>query len=88
MPPLAGATLPLHNMPSQKNRVTVVKEFSPEGKVMNAAFKRAARKAVREAFALRKTILVEKDGWLVMINKEGKVVKKIRQLEAVCMPAG
>jgi len=75
-------------MSSQKDRVKVVKEFSAEGKVMNAAFQRAAKAAVREAFSLRKAILVEKDGWLVMINKDGKIVKKVSRLDPVHVPAG
>lgn len=74
-------------MASNQKRIKTREEFSPEGKAMNSAFKKATKKASKEAFSIRSTILVEKDGWLVRINKAGKVVKKIKQLEKVAVPA-
>ncbi|MBK9416337.1 MAG: hypothetical protein IPN62_03375 [Flavobacteriales bacterium] len=44
------------------------------------------KKAERLAFTVRKTIMVEKDGWLVMVNKEGKVKKKVKKLEPLVLP--
>ena len=63
------------------------KEFSAEGKAMNAAFKKAAKKARRAAFTVRKTIMMEKNGWLVMVNKDGKVVKRVKKLDKLVIPA-
>lgn len=54
---------------------------------MNVAFKKATKKAARQAFAVRKTIMIEKDGWLVMVNKEGQVVKRVKRLERLVVPA-
>lgn len=50
---------------------------------MNAAFKQAVKKAKHKAFSVRKTIMVEKNGWLVMVNKDGKVVRKVKNLESL-----
>ena len=54
---------------------------------MNAAFRKATKRAAKAAFTVRKTILIEKDGWLMMINKEGKVVRKVERLEPIKLPA-
>ena len=54
-----------------------------EGEAMNMALKKAARKATKEAFARRKTLLVERDGWLVCVNAEGRVTKRVRPIEPV-----
>ncbi|MBS1548066.1 MAG: hypothetical protein JST38_10195 [Bacteroidetes bacterium] len=70
-----------------KEKIQVRIGFSSEGNAMNAAFKKATKKAVKEAFKIRTTILVEKDGWLVAINKAGKVVKRVKRLEQVAVPA-
>ena len=53
---------------------------------MNVAFKKATKKAARQAFAVRKTIMIEKNGWLVMVNKAGKVVKRVKELERLVLP--
>ncbi|MBL7947347.1 MAG: hypothetical protein JNN32_14895 [Flavobacteriales bacterium] len=58
---------------------------SAEGIAIAKAFKKATRRAVVQAFSVRKTIMVEKDGWLVMVNKEGKVVKKVKKLEPLVL---
>lgn len=50
---------------------------------MNAALKKATRKATKEAFSLRKTLLVEKDGWLVYVNAKGQIRKRLRKVEPV-----
>lgn len=47
---------------------------------MNKIFQQATRKAMREAFKVRKTIMIEKDGWLVMVNKAGRVVRRVKKL--------
>jgi hypothetical protein len=53
---------------------------------MDAAFKKAAKQAKAMAFTVRKTIMVERDGWLVMVNKAGKVTKRVQRLEPVKLP--
>jgi hypothetical protein len=54
---------------------------------MAKAFKAAARTARKKAFTVRKSIMVQKNGWLVMVNAQGKVLKRVKQLEAVKLPA-
>ncbi len=54
---------------------------------MNLAFKKATKRAMEEAFKVRKTIMIEKDGWLVMVNKAGKVVKRVKKLPKHVLPA-
>ena len=68
-------------MASKKPTVRKKSEPSAEGKAMDRAFKRATKKAVGEAFKVRKTIMVQRDGWLVMVNKAGKVVRRVKQLQ-------
>ncbi|HPF91821.1 MAG TPA: hypothetical protein PLL57_14265 [Flavobacteriales bacterium] len=53
---------------------------------MAKAFKTAMKRAERLAFSVRKTIMVEKDGWLVMVNKEGKVIERVKKLESLILP--
>ncbi len=53
---------------------------------MDLAIKKAAKRAVKAAFDVRKTIMVERDGWLVMVNKAGKVVRKVKRLEPLDLP--
>jgi len=59
---------------------------SAEGEAMAKAFKTAMKRAERLAFSVRKTIMVEKDGWLVMVNKEGKVIERVKKLESLILP--
>jgi peroxiredoxin len=73
-------------MPEKKSRIITRKKPSAEGEAMAKAFKTAMKKAERLAFTVRKTIMVEKDGWLVMVNKEGKVMKKVKKLEPLVLP--
>lgn len=73
------------DMPIRKAIITR-KKPSAEGEAMAKAFKTAMKKAERLAFTVRKTIMVEKDGWLVMVNKEGKVKKKVKKLEPLVLP--
>lgn len=47
---------------------------------MDRAFKLATKKALKEAFKVRRTIMIERDGWLVMVNKAGKVVRRVKRL--------
>ena len=74
-------------MLSKKAVVKTRPKFSAEGEAMNTAFKKATKRAAREAFTVRKTIMIEKDGWLVMVNKDGKVVRKVKRLERIKLPA-
>ncbi|MEZ4755988.1 MAG: hypothetical protein R2817_04075 [Flavobacteriales bacterium] len=67
-------------MPKKKAIITR-KKPSAEGEAMAKAFKTAMKRAERLAFTVRETIMVEKNGWLVMVNKEGKVKKKVKKLE-------
>lgn len=70
-------------MTKRKDVITERKTPTKEGEAMNTAFKKAVRRASKEAFALRGTVLTEKDGWLVYINAKGEVTKKVRKLEAL-----
>lgn len=54
---------------------------------MNEAFRQATKRARVEAFKVRKTIMIEKDGWLVMVDKTGKVVKRVKELPKRILPA-
>lgn len=67
----------------------IIKDTKPsdEGKAMDAAFKKATRRALAEAFKVRKTVMVERDGWLVMVDKEGKVRRRVKQLPKLIIPA-
>lgn len=56
---------------------------SAEGLVMSEAFTEATKRAKAKAFKVRTTIMVEKDGWLVMVNKAGRVVRKVKPVNAV-----
>lgn len=49
-------------------------------KVLRVASSKATAKAHRGAFAHMKTQLVTKDGWLVRVDKDGKVTKKVKSL--------
>lgn len=73
-------------MSAKKTTIITRKKPSAEGEAMDKAFKTAMRRAERQAFTVRKTIMVERDGWLVMVNKEGKVVKKVKKLEPLILP--
>ncbi|MFN6178276.1 MAG: hypothetical protein ACK46G_12150 [Flavobacteriales bacterium] len=67
-------------------KITFSEELSAEGKAMNRAFKTATKRASKQAFAKRKTILVEKDGWLVRVRKDGRVWRRVKQLVPVTLP--
>lgn len=47
---------------------------------MDKAFKQATAKAREEAFKVRKTILTERDGWLVLIKKDGTIWRRVKQV--------
>ncbi len=70
----------LWNMASKKTAVRKGAKPSAEGKAMDRAFKLATKKALKEAFKVRRTIMIERDGWLVMVNKAGKVVRRVKRL--------
>lgn len=70
-----------------KTKRTERKKPSAEGELMAGAFYVAVRKARAKAFTLRTTLLVERDGWLVRVNKTGKVVRRVKKLEQVKVPA-
>jgi len=74
-------------MAVKKPTTRIRKKPSAEGEAMNKAFKKATKRAMEEAFKVRKTIMIEKDGWLVMVNKTGKVVKRVKQLPKRVLPA-
>ena len=59
---------------------------SKEGKAMDAAFQKATRRALAEAFKVRKTVMVERDGWLVMVDKDGKVKRRVKRLPKLIIP--
>lgn len=66
--------------------VRIIERISKEGEAMNKAFKVATRLAAKKAFAVRKTILVEQDGWLVRVRKDGRVWRKVKKLPPVRLP--
>ena len=70
-----------------KAQITQRKRPTTEGVAMAKAFKSAAKAAKRKAFTVRKSIMVQRDGWLVMVNAQGKVVKRVKQLNAVTLPS-
>ncbi|MBK7384342.1 MAG: hypothetical protein IPI81_13600 [Flavobacteriales bacterium] len=70
-------------MAAKREKVTIRKKPSAEGEAMNAAFKKATKRAAEEAFKVRKTIMVEKDGWLVMVDKNGIVKRRVKRLELI-----
>ncbi|MBX2978665.1 MAG: hypothetical protein KF905_05160 [Flavobacteriales bacterium] len=74
-------------MPVKKTTIITRKKPSAEGEAMAKAFKTAMKRAERQAFSVRKTIMVERDGWLVMVNKDGKVMKKVKKLDELILPA-
>lgn len=61
--------------------------LSAEGKAMDAAFKEATARALEKAFKVRKTVMVERDGWLVMVDKEGRIRRRVKQLPKLTVPA-
>lgn len=74
-------------MAKKKVKVVRKREFSEEAKLMDRLFRQATKKAAEEAFKVRKTIMVEKDGWLVMVNKDGKVTKRVKRIPKLVVPA-
>ena len=73
-------------MASKRTRITTTRKISKEGEQMDEALKKATKLAVKKAFSLRGTILVEKDGWLVYVNAKGEVKRKVRRLPPVVRP--
>jgi hypothetical protein len=73
-------------MATKKQALKTLRKPTAEGRAMDAAFKKAAKQAKAMAFTVRKTIMVERDGWLVMVNKAGKVTKRVQRLEPVKLP--
>lgn len=73
-------------MATKKRVLRTRRKPTAEGQAMDAAFKKAAKQAKAKAFTVRKTIMVERDGWLVMVNKAGRVIKRIQRLEPVKLP--
>lgn len=73
-------------MATKKQALKTLRKPTAEGRAMDAAFKKAAKQAKAKAFTVRKTIMVERDGWLVMVNKAGKVTKRVQRLEPVKVP--
>jgi hypothetical protein len=40
----------------------------------------------QQAFARHKTILVEQDGWLVRMRKDGRIWRRVKPLQPVLLP--
>jgi protein gp37 len=74
-------------MTGKKSGLATYKKPSAEGEAMAKAFQKAVKRAERQAFTVRKTIMVERNGWLVMVNKDGKVMRKVKKLEQLVIPA-
>lgn len=73
-------------MSKNTERVTISRELSTEGKVMNKAFKTATARASKEAYLVRKTVLVERDGWLVRVRQDGTVWRKVKRIPPLRLP--
>lgn len=56
---------------------------SAEGLALSEAFMKATKRAKEQAFKVRTTIMVEKDGWLVMVNKAGRVIRKVKPVSPI-----
>lgn len=67
-------------MPTKAPVISKRKRPTKEAAAMDKAFKQATKRAVEEAFKVSKTIMVERDGWLVMINKAGRVVRRVKEV--------
>lgn len=70
----------LWNMTTKAPRISKRKGPTKEGAAMDKAFKQATAKAREEAFKVRKTILTERDGWLVLIKKDGTIWRRVKQV--------
>lgn len=70
-------------------KVKVVKREKPtaEGTAIQRAATAATRSARAKAFTVRKTILAEKDGWLVLVRKDGTVFRRVKKLVPLVLPA-
>jgi hypothetical protein len=62
------------------------KQASKEAEALGRAFGKATKAARIRAFKVSNTVLVERDGWLVRVNKSGKVLKRVKQLAPVILP--
>ena len=69
-------------MPTKKRKPVIKEGLSKEGLLMDKVFKKATKRAREEAFKVRRTIMIEKDGWLVMVNKSGRVTRRVKKLAA------
>lgn len=72
-------------MPTVK--VTERGKPTAEGTATQTAAQAATRSARNKAFTVRKTILAEKDGWLVLIRKDGTIYRRVKKLTALVLPA-
>jgi|JI10StandDraft_1071094.scaffolds.fasta_scaffold09965_12 hypothetical protein len=75
-------------MTKAKEKITISRKLSAEGEAMNMAFKKATKRATSEAFTVRKTILVERGGWLVRVRQDGRVWRRVKKLQPVEIPKG
>ena len=46
----------------------------------------AVQVAAAESFEVVDTVLVARDGWLVRVDREGKVIKRVKRLPALKRP--
>lgn len=49
--------------------------------VMDRLFKKATARAQKSAFSVRGAIMIQKDGWLAMVDKNGNVVQWVMELK-------
>lgn len=72
-------------MARKRTNVVIHNTLSAEGVLLNEVFRSATAKAAAAAFKVRKTILVERDGWLVRVYKDGRIWRRVKRLEPVRM---
>lgn len=68
-------------------KIRTRKKLTAEGVATQKAASLATREARERAFGVRKTILAEKDGWLVLVRKDASVYRRVRRLEPLVLPA-
>ncbi len=73
----------LWNMTTKAPKISRSKLPSKEAQAMSRNFKEATDAARKAAFKNRKTVLTERDGWLVRIKKDGSVWRRVKRVRDV-----
>lgn len=67
-------------------KVKTRRRLTAEGEATQKAATAATREARSRAFRVRKTVLTELDGWLVLVRKDGSVYRRVKKLEPLVLP--